>query len=226
MTKPTKRKRPESEGAGARVAVSEARLRSAALAYAKVANLAPTDRRWRRAVPALAVVSDHPLLDGCSLGLDGFAVDSNTPAWRSVSLHRRYGLDGWIYWRPNGSGDGQACHFPCSDCPRRLERDHCVPGDPMTRLLRIGTCRVCGTGNLGIRLAASGGCVVAMCDECDAVWLDKEFLDGPHFPAQPNLPCPGEGSSLRIAPARWATRADATGRGWADAVIEETDTIG
>lgn len=96
----------------------------------------------------------------------------------------------------------------------------------MTRLLRIGTCSVCGTGNIGIRLAASGKCVVGMCDECDAVWRDKDLRDGPHFPTQPDLPCPGEGSSLRADPARWATIADATAVGWSDAVIEETDAMG
>ena len=48
MTRPTKRKRSESEGAGQRIVVSEVMLRSAALAYAAVANLDPSDPRWRR----------------------------------------------------------------------------------------------------------------------------------------------------------------------------------
>ena len=57
MTKPTKRKRSESEGAGERVVVSEVMLRSAALAYAAVANLDPSDPRWRRCWRALRLAA-------------------------------------------------------------------------------------------------------------------------------------------------------------------------
>lgn len=94
------------------------------------------------------------------------------------------------------------------------------------RMLRIGKCSVCGTGNIGIRVAASGRAVVGLCDECDAVWLDHGLRDGPHFPQQPELPCPGEGSSLRSPPAHWASQTEATAAGWIDAVLGETDTFG
>jgi hypothetical protein len=57
MAKPTKRKRPESEGAGARIAASQEALRSAALAYAKVANLDPSSRRWRHRWRALRLAA-------------------------------------------------------------------------------------------------------------------------------------------------------------------------
>jgi hypothetical protein len=93
-------------------------------------------------------------------------------------------------------------------------------------MLRVGTCSVCGTGNIGIRVAASGRTVVGMCDECDAVWLDQVLQDGPHFPQQPELPCPGEGSSLRRPPAHWASQTEADAAGWGGAVLGETDTIG
>jgi len=53
MTKPTKRKRSEPEDAGERVVVSGVMLRRAALAYAAVANLDPSDLRWRRCWRAL-----------------------------------------------------------------------------------------------------------------------------------------------------------------------------
>ena len=96
----------------------------------------------------------------------------------------------------------------------------------MTRMLRIGTCSVCGTGTIGIRVAASAGCVVGMCDECDAVWLDHQLQDGPHFPQQPELPCPRDGSSLRSAPAHWADQTEAAAAGWSSAVLGETDAIG
>ena len=53
MAKPTKKKRSESEDAGETVVVSEVMLRTAALAYAAVANLDPSDPRWRRCWCAL-----------------------------------------------------------------------------------------------------------------------------------------------------------------------------
>jgi hypothetical protein len=93
-------------------------------------------------------------------------------------------------------------------------------------MLRIGTCSFCGTGNVGIRVAASAQCLVGMCDECDAVWVDRKLQDGPHFPPQPDLPCPVDGSSLRNAPAHWASRAEASAFGWDEHVIDETVTIG
>jgi hypothetical protein len=92
-------------------------------------------------------------------------------------------------------------------------------------LLLIGECTCCGTPNVGIRLSASGR-VLAMCDECDAIWMDKALTDGPHFPQQPDLPCPGDGASLRNPPAHWATRLEAISAGWDDAIIQETAAYG
>ena len=57
MTNPTKRKRSESEDAGERIVVSEVMLRSAALAYAAVANLDSSDPRWRRCWRALRLAA-------------------------------------------------------------------------------------------------------------------------------------------------------------------------
>jgi len=46
MTKPTKRKRSESEDAGARIVVSEVKLRGAAISYAAVAKRDPSHPKW------------------------------------------------------------------------------------------------------------------------------------------------------------------------------------
>ena len=48
MPKPTTKKRSPSEVAEEKALVSEVMLRRAALAYAAVADLDPTDPRWRR----------------------------------------------------------------------------------------------------------------------------------------------------------------------------------
>ncbi len=71
----------------------------------------------------------------------------------------------------------------------------------------VGFCSSCGVGVLGVRLCA-GGDVVALCDECDAVWLTPDVYGEVHFPAQPDLPCPTCNQSLVHEPARWATMDD------------------
>jgi hypothetical protein len=48
MTKPTKRKRSESEGAGGRIVLFEVTLRGAAIKCAAVAKLDPSHPDWRR----------------------------------------------------------------------------------------------------------------------------------------------------------------------------------
>ena len=48
MTKPNKRKRPESGGAEVRIVASEVMLRASAISYAAVAALDPSDLKWRR----------------------------------------------------------------------------------------------------------------------------------------------------------------------------------
>ncbi len=50
MTKPTQKKRSQSE-------VAEEMLRKAALAYAEVAKLDPSDPRWRRCWRALLIAA-------------------------------------------------------------------------------------------------------------------------------------------------------------------------
>jgi hypothetical protein len=92
-------------------------------------------------------------------------------------------------------------------------------------LLKIGTCSVCGTGCVGIRVSAKSG-IVGMCDECDAVWLDKKLTDGPHFPEQPDLPSPGDGSSLRSHPAHWATLEEAAQAAWDSEIVDSGDALG
>jgi hypothetical protein len=96
----------------------------------------------------------------------------------------------------------------------------------MTSMLLVGTCSSCGTGNIGVRVSSSGQCVVGLCDECDAVWLTPSLEDGPHFLAQPDLPCPPDGSSLRNFPAHWADSKEAERAGWAPWVGGQTEPLG
>jgi hypothetical protein len=57
MPKPTQKKRSRSEAAEERVRVSEVMLRRAACAYAEVADLDPSDPRWRRCWRALELAA-------------------------------------------------------------------------------------------------------------------------------------------------------------------------
>jgi len=79
--------------------------------------------------------------------------------------------------------------------------------------------------SIGIRIPADGG-VLAMCDECNAVWLDKELTDGPHSPEQPDVPNPRDGSSLRRLPAHWASYEEAQRFFWDSALIGSGEALG
>jgi hypothetical protein len=92
-------------------------------------------------------------------------------------------------------------------------------------MLLMGPCPVSDNGNIGIRVPASGTHVVAMCDECLAVWRDKLLMDGPWCPRGVEGASPTDGSSLRSAPAHWATREEAEKAGWLDVVIAETEAF-
>ena len=57
MPKPTQKKRSQSEVAEEKALAAEEMLRKAALAYAEVAKLGPSDPRWRRCWRALLIAA-------------------------------------------------------------------------------------------------------------------------------------------------------------------------
>ncbi len=81
-------------------------------------------------------------------------------------------------------------------------------------MLTIGTCRVCGTGPLGLRVC--GGCqkVVVLCDECDTSWPDADPATPPTFASEEGMPCPHCQSSLWEETSTWATREEAIETEW------------
>ncbi len=94
----------------------------------------------------------------------------------------------------------------------------------MSVILGLGVCAFCEGGIVGVRVPVSGKRFVGQCDECDAVWLDPERRDGPHFLAQPLMLCPDDGSSLWSPPAHWATREEIANTAWASAITSESVT--
>lgn len=73
------------------------------------------------------------------------------------------------------------------------------------RFFVVGFCPSCGTGLLGIRICGHCERPHVLCDECDAIWLDRDTTAAPLFPQQPEIPCAACGQSLRNGASRWAT---------------------
>ncbi|VAX38407.1 hypothetical protein MNBD_PLANCTO02-1413 [hydrothermal vent metagenome] len=92
----------------------------------------------------------------------------------------------------------------------------------------IGFCSSCGGGVLGVRICGEGD-VVALCDECDALWLSPVLKNSPQFPEQPDLPCPYCRQSLIKTPARWATTDDLAlpqNKHWRESILGTGEPLG
>lgn len=72
-------------------------------------------------------------------------------------------------------------------------------------MLSIGTCRICGTGPLGLRRCGVCRRVVVLCDECDAAWPTGETAGKPTYASEDDMPCPVCHASLLAGGSRWAT---------------------
>jgi hypothetical protein len=68
MPKPTQKKRSQSEVAEEKALAAEVMLRKAALAYAEVAKLDPSDPRWRRCWRALRLAATGMVAATASAG--------------------------------------------------------------------------------------------------------------------------------------------------------------
>lgn len=91
-------------------------------------------------------------------------------------------------------------------------------------MLIVERCSSCGGGNLG--LLTCGGCTqtVAICDECDTLWINHPETTAPIFPEQPELSCPHCGASLLHG--HWSTPDEIAGTPWADCVTDEGPALG
>lgn len=90
----------------------------------------------------------------------------------------------------------------------------------------VGFCSSCGEGTIGLRVCASSEHVVALCDECDAMWPTTKISAAPQFPDQPHLPCPECGEPLCDSPARWANGGEVAKHGWAESVVGWGEPLG
>lgn len=81
-------------------------------------------------------------------------------------------------------------------------------------MLSIGTCRVCGTGPLGLRRCGVCRRVVVLCDECDTAWRGDRLSEPGVVAHEAEMPCPQCRASLWVGGASWATRAEADASDW------------
>ena len=89
-------------------------------------------------------------------------------------------------------------------------------------MYHVGICPICQEGALGIRICGGCGTAVALCDECDALWLDPTCAEPPIFLEQPAGPCPNCAASLYQDPAHWADQVEIEQLGWTDLVRGES----
>jgi hypothetical protein len=78
----------------------------------------------------------------------------------------------------------------------------------------IAFCPVCETGPVGVRICGRCGAAVAVCEECDAVWLTPDVKACPRFDDDPDLPCPHCSFGLWDPPSHWANFAELESHGW------------
>lgn len=84
----------------------------------------------------------------------------------------------------------------------------------------VGTCRICGTGALGLRECGGCGEIVVLCDECDAVWTSADFSAKPHYAGENDLPCPYCATSLLREPSRWAAKSRIDKLAWLQTALQ------
>lgn len=158
--------------------------------------------------PSLATSNWDGLLDSLTSGLADHGCENVVLLWPEAREMRAASPDDFATALELFDDVAERLSNPTGDAERSVH--FAIVLRAVVPKLVVGACPFCEQGALGIRVSASGMRVVALCDECDAVWLDPAVKDGPHFPEQPHLPCPGDGSPLRDTPARWADRETAS----------------
>ncbi|HAN96911.1 MAG TPA: hypothetical protein DCQ98_05505 [Planctomycetaceae bacterium] len=84
--------------------------------------------------------------------------------------------------------------------------------------LDAGICSFCDQGLRRIVACISCSELLALCDECDAMWLGPDTANLPIFPNQPEIPCPFCGVGGGWEHYRAATRDELHGTRWEAAV--------
>jgi len=65
-----------------------------------------------------------------------------------------------------------------------------------------------------------------MCEECDAIWLDRDTTVPPLFPRQPDIPCVECGHSLRSEESHWANLPELLRLTWPNKPVHPAEASG
>jgi hypothetical protein len=65
-----------------------------------------------------------------------------------------------------------------------------------------------------------------MCDECEAIWLGPQIDVPPHFPEQPEIPCPHCQVSLLSEQSKWADNAKVKELEWDSHIVGTGSRLG
>jgi hypothetical protein len=93
---------------------------------------------------------------------------------------------------------------------------------PSAPWIHIGECPVCADGLCRVRCSVEKDNtkrLYAMCDECEAIWLEPTTTAAHHFPDAEEPLCPLTGVPLYGSSSRWATTEDIRGTKWENEVI-------
>ncbi len=95
---------------------------------------------------------------------------------------------------------------------------------PETPWIHIGECPVCVNGLCRVRYCVSESdqphCY-ALCDECEATWLNPTTDDDPTFPDAEQPRCPVCGRPMFGSQAHWARSEELAGTPWGEVAIFE-----
>lgn len=90
-------------------------------------------------------------------------------------------------------------------------------------MLTVGTCRICESGPLGLRLCGACNKIVILCKECDAAWVDSQLEMKPVYADEESMPCPHCQESLWDEQATWASEEEIGKVSWIAEAIKSGD---
>jgi hypothetical protein len=99
----------------------------------------------------------------------------------------------------------------------------------MTPWIHIGECPVCVNGLCRVRYcedSAGLGHLYAMCDECEALWLEPSTSSQRQFPSAEAPVCPICARPLYGPQAHWATAQELSHSDWTQAAIFDVPSSG
>jgi hypothetical protein len=109
------------------------------------------------------------------------------------------------------------------------ESEKSMKEPPPNPWIHIGDCPVCVNGLARIRTCHGGNAGAhhyAMCDECEAIWLEPDTGAEKQFPDAENAKCPVCGEDLFGSAARWSLPTDIQGSSWeANSILQFTTPV-